>query len=160
MAAYFWKWGMPVDANVAGNYLKELEEKNGELTPALILEESRDENAVLHNCFEWNDGAAAEKYRLIQAGMIIRNITVKIEKHGTESRITRAFVNISDEAQKDKGVFVTIEKSLQNESYKQQLLKNALYELQTFKNKFQRLSELANVFKAIDDFLIQMSDEK
>jgi hypothetical protein len=33
------------------------------LTPAVVVEESRDEAALLHPMFEWDDASAAERYR-------------------------------------------------------------------------------------------------
>ena len=151
MAAYFWKRILPVPAQMAGEYLEELEKKHSALTPEIVLEESRDENAVLHKCFEWDDTKAAEGYRLVQARMIIRNITVKIEKQDSTSLITRAFVNVQDESAQDKGRFVSVGIAVTDEEMKKQVLKNALYELQTFKNKYANYHELEKIFADIEE---------
>ena len=152
MAVYSWKFGQPVPAQVAGEYLEKLEQENGALTPELVLNESRDEKAVLHPCFEWDDGKAAESYRLYQARKIISNITVKIETSANEtSTPVRAFVSISDSAKKETGNFVSIGVAMNDEVMRAQVLKNALYELQTFKRKYAAYSELQNIFNAIDE---------
>ena len=151
MAAYFWKRILPVPAQKAGEYLEELEKKHSALTPEIVLEESRDENAVLHKCFEWDDAKAAEGYRLVQARNIIRNITVKIEKQDSPALITRAFVNVQDESKKDKGRFVSVGIAITDEQMKKQILKNALYELQTFKNKYAECYELGKIFADIEE---------
>jgi len=151
MAAYFWKRNLPVPAQMAGEYLEELEKKHSALTPEIVLEESRDENAVLHKCFEWDDAKAAEGYRLVQARNIIRNITVKIEKQDSPALITRAFVNVQDESTQEKGRFVSVEIAVTDEEMKKQVLKNALYELQLFKNKYAECYELGKIFADIEE---------
>ena len=55
----------------------------GKVTPQEVLEKARDKNSELHKCFEWDDGIAAEKYRLSQAGGILRTLVIKREE--TES---------------------------------------------------------------------------
>ena len=62
---YKWKVAglMPVDAQTAGEELNRIYTKNGALNPADIVDESRPEDAPLHDCFEWRDDVAAEKYR-------------------------------------------------------------------------------------------------
>ena len=42
------------------------------VTPQEILEKARDETSELHKCFEWDDSVAAERYRLQQAGNVLR----------------------------------------------------------------------------------------
>lgn len=152
MTAYKWKYPMNVPAQQAGEYLAELENEKGTLTPELILNESRDENAVLHSCFEWDDEKAAEGYRLYQAGRILRNITVVIERENTPPQNIRAFVNVSDNSKHETGKFISLNVAMQNDDYRAQILKNALYELQTFKNKYSAYAELGKVFAAIENF--------
>ena len=76
MAVYFWKRKLPVSAQMAGEYLEELEKKHSALTPEIVLEESREENAVLHKCFEWDDTKATEGYELEN---IFSNLETKFE---------------------------------------------------------------------------------
>ena len=149
---YEWKFRQPVPAQKAGEYLNKLEKENGKLTAQLVLDESRDENALLHPCFEWDDAKAAEGYRLQQAGFIIRNITVKLETSAGKKEPVRAFVNIGEKEQfKNKGEFVTFEIAMQNEEYRQRVLKYALDELKTFRTKYSTYKELSNIFKAIEE---------
>ncbi len=44
----------------------------GRISPPIVLEDARDPKSPLHNAFEWDDSIAGEKYRLEQAGDIIR----------------------------------------------------------------------------------------
>ena len=95
---YQWKYNsMPVKAQAAGEFMEEVEREHGAVTPEVILEKSREDGAPLHPCFEWDDGIAAEKYRLKQAGYLIRNLTVVVEKQDSVPQAIRAYVNISPE---------------------------------------------------------------
>ena len=141
---YQWKtpYVMPVDAQSAGEELDRIYQKHGNLIPSNVVEESRDETSVLHPCFEWNDAAAAEKYRETQAGLILRNITVVSESVGNEEPV-RAFVSVQKSYQ-------PIEIVLSDQEKTEELLRNALKELVSFKAKYNTLSMLKPVFDAIE----------
>ena len=141
---YQWKtpYFMPVDAQSAGEELDLIYKKHGNLIPSNVVEESRDETSVLHPCFEWNDAAAAEKYRETQAGLILRNITVVSESVGNEEPV-RAFVSVQKSYQ-------PIEIVLSDQEKTEELLRNALKELVSFKAKYNTLSMLKPVFDAIE----------
>lgn len=139
-----------IPAQVAGEYLNELGEKEGGLTAETLLEASRPEEALLHDCFEWDDSLAAERFRLRQARSFIGNI-VAVEIQGKPVEKTRAFVSVTETAHREKGVFVPIVTAMSDERSRETVLKNALFELQAFKEKYRTLSELAKVFEAIDE---------
>lgn len=141
-----------VPAQQAGEYLEELRRENGTLNKFILLDSSRDKDALLHGCFEWNDSKAAEAYRLDQAQHFISNIVcVMAESEEKEPMQFRAFVNVADQAHSEKGSFVPIVEALSQEGYRQIVLKNALSELKTFKEKYSQFKELAKVFTAIDE---------
>ena len=149
-----YEWGIdkyPVDAQIAGETIEALKSELGKdyIEAEDLLNASRAENAPLHSCFEWDDTIAAEKYRLNQAGDIIRNITVKIVDSSEKPQVVRAFVNVKP--RNEKGEFVSIQTAMIKDEYRDQVLRNALNELQNFKRKYQSYTELRAVFKAIDE---------
>ena len=46
------------------------------ITPSSLLERARDKESELHKCFEWDNDVAAERYRITQAGNIIRMLYI------------------------------------------------------------------------------------
>lgn len=152
---YEWKLPnlYPVSAQVAGETIEGLKTALGKenIEPKELLDASRPADAPLHNCFEWDDAVAAEKYRLKTAGDIIRNISVEIISVGKEPETARAFVNVSN-SPRAKGTFVSIKSAMENEEYRQNILHNALVELRAFQRRYCVYRELANVSSAIDDF--------
>lgn len=145
---YDWKRSMPVKAQVAGEYLEQLQQAHGEITPKIVLDSARSEDALLHPCFEWNDGVAAEKYREDQARFLIRNLVVKVEQNDSPPKTVRAYVNVAQDMDQ-AGTFIDVETAVNNAKMREQMLRNAFRELQAFQEKYKNLSELAGVFSAI-----------
>lgn len=143
---YKWKIPnlLPVDAQTAGEELDRIYRENGRLELAKIVDESRDNAAPLHPCFEWDDVTAAEKYRQTQAQMIVRSIVTVQETPNREPMETRAFVSVRQE-------YKPIEVVTSSEEQMQELLRTALAELMAFRRKYSILSELAGVMRAIEE---------
>lgn len=129
------------DANIAGAMCEQLENSIG-LTPKNLLDANRDEKAPLHDCFDWNDGEAAEKWREQQARHIINCLCLKTET--TEQTPVRAFFNIEKVSYESTNVI------LRQEDKRTALLEQALREARVFEAKYQTLTELQPVFDAID----------
>lgn len=51
--------------------LENMVQVHGRVSPETLLEEAKEEEHPLHRYFEWNDTAAAERYRLTQATQMI-----------------------------------------------------------------------------------------
>lgn len=137
-----------VSAQTAGEELARIEKEKGSLTPELVVDESRREEAPLHPVFEWDDKKAAEHYRVMQAGSLIRNVTVKIEE-APRMEPTRAFVNVAPVGQR-KGIFVSIKNAMDDEETRETVVARALAELEKVREKYKDLHELAGIFSEID----------
>lgn len=149
-----YKWNIPnvpVDAQAAGEFFADIEKRHGVLKPAVVVDESRAEDALLHNCFEWDDTKAAELFREGQAGYLIRNIRVIIEVDTPRLQPpVRAFVNVTQD-DKPRG-YIAVQTALQSKPLRAQLLRNALNDLLAFQYKYEALTELSGVFEAINKF--------
>lgn len=142
---YQWKIPgiIPVEAQKAGEELDRIYTKHGKLEPSDIVEESRNENAPLHPCFEWDDQKAANKYRESQAMLIVRSI-VTVQESNEGPQQVRAFVHV-EQSYKPISVVVNSEKQMAA------LLETALSELKAFKRKYETLKALSPVFDAIEE---------
>lgn len=113
-----------------------------QVTPKTVLEIARDENSELHKCFEWDNDLAAEKYRTIQAGNVIRMLYIVQKDEDTPP--VRVLSRTSDTVYQPTRTFV------KNQREYDDLLKRALSELESFRKKYKTLSELEQVFEQID----------
>ena len=136
-------------AEVAGAICQQLQDSEQGLSPATLLEASRDPSAPLHNEFIWDNDEAAERYRLSQARSIIQNIVISVKRMDGSEVKDRQFVS----APGGKGQYVSLQSALGKEEWTAHLLKQAEDELRSFEAKYRRLNELAGVNAAIEDFL-------
>ena len=132
----------PVSAQTAGEELHRIYADKGQLKPADVVDESRPTSAPLHPCFEWDDEVAAEKYREVQAGNLIRSITVVHETPAHEPIEVRAFVKPMD-------TYTPIEVIVNSKEQMAALLESALAELKAFEKKYATLSKLAPILDEI-----------
>lgn len=143
----------PVSADVAKKEFDRIYEKYGVLDSKDIVNESRNQTAALHSCFEWDDAVAAEKYRQEQASDMVRCL-VTIEKPDDQKEpiVVRAFVKTTEK-------YEPIKVSLRTEEKRAVLLQDALNDIQWFRNKHSQLNELAKVFDAMADFEKKLKEE-
>lgn len=136
-------------AQAAGEMCEELA-ASGALTPKRLLDANRDEDAPLHDEFEWDDGVAAEKYRENQAAHIIRCITVKVE---TETQTaTRAFVRATEISCE----YLPISVVMKDPKLTEALLREARRDMETFIEKYQALEALTLVLADMNSVLKRM----
>lgn len=80
-----------VEAQDAGEELERINDKYGQTTASNVVDESRPEEAVLHEAFEWDDEVAAEEHRKTQARSLIKTVRVIHPEKGEQP----AFVHVS-----------------------------------------------------------------
>lgn len=135
--------------------LKRIEKDNGVITPAIVVDSARSIRSPLHKCFEWNDDAAAVKYREWQARILIGCVKVSFKDEAGEDQIVRAFVNVSPVEVDDEddaigeGGYISVERASRNVGYKKQVVQYAYGQLTRWKQKFGAFKEFFVVTEAI-----------
>lgn len=139
---------MKVEWKIKGIYKADAQKVADEIgdnsiTPQEILEKARNDKTELHKCFEWDDSIAAEKYRLQQAGDVLRMLVFIPKEH--DKQPVRAFHLTSE-----KHTYQPTKRFIVQEDEYQNLLKMAMLELEAFKKKYHALSELEAIFEAME----------
>lgn len=119
------------------------------ITPGDVLKDAKSPKSPLHDRFDWDDSEAAEKWRLTQAGALIRQLKVKVVDLKTEEeRITKYAINV---VTKDGGrKYVTTEKAMSDADLRAQMLGDARRDMLIFQRKYAILNELSSVFDAMN----------
>ena len=75
---YKYRTGFSVPGVPASEVAEELDRISelGPLTPQAVVESARDEQALLHPAFEWDDATAAHEHRLGQARTLLRGVCI------------------------------------------------------------------------------------
>ena len=103
---YAWKRGVRLTedaAQIIGERVATLAEA-GPLQAQDLVEDARHPISPIHPYFEWDDQAAAEQYRIVQARHYLRSITIVREESDPEDQV-RAFhvVSIQREDTEERG---------------------------------------------------------
>jgi hypothetical protein len=79
-----------------------LYERNGKLTPELVVDAARPQRSALHDYFEWDDAIAGEAFRREQARHLIKSVRVSYTTPSGEVHDVRAFHALRDEDEPGK----------------------------------------------------------
>lgn len=122
--------------------LQSIYDRHSQLTPALVVDEARNDSHPLHDRFEWDDAAAGESWRREQAHQLIRSVRIVYreadDKHPEQS--VRAFHAVRSE----KGhVYEPAEKVVNDPFTAQLVLKDMEREWQALKRRYEQFAEFS-----------------
>lgn len=145
---------------IVGRIRAEIDElaaqSDGTITPEALVEYARNNPlSALHRCFEWDDAAAGERWRLEQASGLIRRYKVKVEGASGDEVKVRAFVSLPSDRGSDH-LYRSVVRVLSDEDQIAEMVSAAKMELQAFCTKYAALQKVAGmrpVFDAIAEAL-------
>lgn len=112
----------------------------GELTPKAVVDSARDEESPLHPHFDWDDAAAAEKWRVEQARDLIR--CIRVEEIGSNVEPERAFLSIADKG----GVsYRSVQEIKSSGDLQEKLLAAAERDLEAFTVRYRALKDICAI---------------
>lgn len=125
--------------------LQAIREEHGQLTPVLLVDLARDPEHPLHARFEWDDSLAAEKWRLEQAGQLLR---VTFRPDPSKPRDLRAFVAVRGEAT-PKADYVPTTEALADDFTRELLLRQMKRDAEMFNRRWKDMAEYADVVRSM-----------
>jgi len=135
---------------------------NGILNPHQVLEVARDATHVLHRYFEWDDGAAADAYRLAQVGALVRRVRLTIVRREGQARqiaisTTRGFQS-RPSMRSAEGGYERTDAIFADADKRRELLAQVMGELSAYRRRWAELSELEAIWTAIDEAAEEIVD--
>lgn len=126
------------------DHLQAILDREGALTPLLVVEEARLPGHPLHSSFEWDDSIAGEKYRHVQARELIRSaVVVYRQPDGAPVRV-RAFHSIN---RVDGPSYVPIAEIAEDPMMRKVVLQGAEREWKTLLRKYSHLEEFMDTVR-------------
>lgn len=123
-------------------------ESGGRLTPEAVVEAARAKSSPLHEHFEWNDGKAAAAWRIEQARVLIRSVTVVVT---SEERTVSIVRYVRDpEAESDAQGYVSFEQIAREPENARQMLAYEFDRAAACLARAQKLSEALGMKKAVE----------
>lgn len=144
-------------ANVTDEVMRLVAQHDDRAAPRVLLEAARDPASPLHRYFTWDDGEAAERYRLAQAGTLYRKVRMQIVKLDAEAReikfeTIRAITSVPiDRKKKDSESYGRTQTVMSDEQRRASVLRGIARELMALRNKYAKYSEFRDVWVVIDD---------
>lgn len=135
-----------------GEVLYALEEQHQGITAELILDQATSKLSPLHDWFEWNNKKAAHEYRLEQARVLVRSISITMQYPDGDRQI-RAFHIVRN----GETTYKVITKIQAEETYRQQIINNAFKELEGWKRRYKDYIELKEAVELVDIILANVT---
>ena len=143
-----------VKAQIVGETLEEIFEQNdGVVLPSTVVRSARPKRSPIHNCFEWDNKKAADKYRDRQAGDLLRWIVIVHEQEDgdTEPLKVRAFVSVESEGGR---YYTTINRAMKDEDIANNIEIEAYNDYIALFHKYKDLKLFRKVNNEIDKIKI------
>jgi hypothetical protein len=133
----------------ARDFLTDIYQRRGLLTKEAVLEEAAPIESPIHDQFEWDDTEAAEAYRLVQAGQLIRKFKI-IYRHtddGEPIRV-RQFVSVQRDNE-DRPSYVPTGEAVADPITLAILQRECQREAAAFRSKYQVLADYAQIVRTL-----------
>lgn len=145
---FAWK----ADPEEVGRTIEKLSKQTGgEVSPAMVVEEAKKKNSPLHNCFEWNNTKAAEKWRIHQARLLLGSIVINFEY--SEAQTIRAFLNIQTP---EKQTYSHIDSIINDEAKMQFVIDQLKRKLALISEQLKTYESLKEHSKVIEQLILEM----
>ena len=129
-----------------------LVESSPDMTPLDFVNAARPVSSPLHSLFDWDDDAAAEKYRVWQARQHISHLHIIVRMDGKDSS-TRAAHSVVVQLDDDTSArrYVSSVKIATDADLRKQVIAKALSDLREFRRRYQEYQDVfSGVFRAIE----------
>ena len=132
-------------------------QKDGYISPEDVVVAARIPESPLHDRFLWDDSEAAHRFRLVQAGMLLRRVkitVIRMEGDQDQNIITvtpvRRFQSDPNRRQLREGSYARVEDLMADPDKRVALLQSARTELLAIRKRYAELEELSAIWKTID----------
>lgn len=135
--------------------LEAIRKKNPQkvLQPIDVVSKAKFKSNPLHRFFEWDDGEAAHKFRLMQAGMLIKTV-VKVIDHGHGRKQVAAYVNKSTYKAGKASGYEPTGMVVKRKNDRDRLIESKVRQLDRLRQEMEGISELGGVSVDIEKSLI------
>lgn len=147
-----------INDEIRSELVRIADENGGYLKVEAVVEAASSPDSPLHHRFEWDDTAAARKYRNVQAGVLIRQIKITVVRRVEKTKelkitTTREFQSLLSARGEDGGGYESVIEIMSDADKRVEMLATVLAELTAYRQKYAELTELSKVWKELDRLL-------
>ena len=157
-----WKARFPnngIDAQVALDAITAIKEKSGgTISPDSLVEAAKKKTHPLHKLFTWDDTEAAAKFRLSEAGTLLRSIEITyLELPDQPRRAFEILLRKQTGSSDVRTLYGTAEEVAADPSAHSKLIAEAVTTLMAWRARFRYLQELSHLIEEIDKTIKQLA---
>lgn len=142
-----------VDPQDAGKRIEGIAESNGgEVTASDVLKDAKKKDSPLHDCFDWNDKTASDKWRLHQARLLLGSLVVQITVG--EPTEVRAFVNMT--LPKTEQCYYSISDVMDDEEKLKIIIAEAKKQLTAWSSRYKIYKELLTACTKVEELALTL----
>jgi hypothetical protein len=120
--------------------------EGGELPPRAVVDAARPKRSPLHSYFEWDDGEAAEAYRIIQAQDLIRRQFRVYARDRRGPKKVREYISTQTIGERP-GSYKLTEEVVQDELSEAILLRECQRAIDDLKRRYSHLREFGRLVR-------------
>jgi len=163
-------WLDDEEAQVIGEVLQGIAEREGRVNPQAVVDEARPEGSRIHDHFEWDDSVAAEAHRKQQARQLVRQVVIVKDGAGNDVPHVPCFVSVrsadadlaGEEEDEEEGAperreYVTIFDALSNKHQRLRLLDDLMRRIVCYREQLALFPEMQDLVDAIDEATVRMN---
>lgn len=124
--------------------LQKLYDREGELTPELVLQEAGRPESPLREHFTWDDTEAAARWRLHQAHQLIQKVKIRVRTSPDQTVRVRAFVHAPD-----RDSYVPTDEALSDDGIRDLVMDQVKRDIEALRNKYKALIDFDSALKAV-----------
>lgn len=121
-----------------------MERFSGKLKPQELVDAARPKSSPIHSLFEWNDGKAADAFRLVQARHHINHLQIIVQVNG-DGKVTKAYHSVLIEGDDDR-TYASVAVVRRSVDLREQVVQQALRELERWTERYR---EYKSVFGGV-----------
>lgn len=126
----------------------------GKITPAQVVNAARDPASPMHDYFEWDNDAAAEKYRIDQARTLIRSCRIECTMH--HRKVQLPYYTRDPEADVLEQGYVEVGKLQTEEDLARDAVVNEFRRVEALLTRAQAMASFLGLDAEIDALLAQL----
>ena len=158
-----WKERFPnagVKVEIAHEEIMRIKDKNGGLvSPDSIVKEAAKKSNPLHSLFTWDDSLAAQKYRLSEAGALLRAIEITYVEIPDQPRRAFEVTYKKPVGSENQTLYTTAEEAASDPDNHSRLIAEAVRTLMAWRGRFRYLQELSHLMEKIDETVASLADK-
>lgn len=123
--------------------LQQLYDREGELTPELVLREAGRPDSPLREHFTWDDSEAAARWRLHQAHTLIQRVKITVRTSPDQTVRVRAYLHTGDSH------YVPTDEALTDDGTRDVVLEQVKRDIEALRRKYSALIDFDAALRAV-----------